>query len=136
MPGNKIKKLTGIFLTITAVFLVPICSVAQQQNQRNEKTLDKMGREIIKGPLGSGSYNNVHIISDSVGIQGELVMITNSVIEAPLCIRTRGLHSLIENNILICNLCIEFTDRVLIGNRVVYNECSGQGTNRPDVFGW
>lgn len=118
------------------VFLAPQFAVGQQQGRPNEKPRDKMGKEIIKGPVGSGYYNNVHIISDSVGIQGYSVMVTNSVIEAPVCIRTGGQDVTVSNNILICNLCVEFTDSALINNTLDNNQCLGQGTNRPDVFGW
>lgn len=116
--------------------LAPPFAVGQQQNRPNDKPRDEMGREIIKGPVGSGYYNNVHIISDSVGIQGYSVMVTNSVIEAPVCIRTGGQGATVSNNVLMCSLCIEFTDRALIKNTLTNNRCSGRGTNRPDVFGW
>ncbi len=97
---------------------------------------DGMGRKIIRGPVGSGVYNNVHIISDSVGVQGDSVTVTDSIIEAPVCVRTLGYNTRVINSDLRCNLCIEFTGRVLLNNVLAEIRCAGKGTNRPDVFGW
>ncbi len=97
---------------------------------------DNKGRKIIRGPVGDGVYNNVHIISNTVGVDGSFVSVTNSVIEAPVCIRISGQNSLVSNNDLICRLCVEFTSGALIGHTLTNNRCDGQGTNRSDVFGW
>ena len=119
-------------VTIAASFTI----TAQEPKQPSGETRDSMGKKMIRGPVGAGHYDNVHIISDSVGVQGLVVTVTNSVIEAPVCIRTGGQDAQIINNILVCNLCIEFTESVLLGNVLMDNRCSGRGTNRPDVFGW
>lgn len=134
--GIPSMRRTLLLIAMHALMLVHPLAIGQQQNVTNEKQRDDMGREVIRGPVGSGYYDNVRIISDSVGIQGDSVTVTNSVIEAPVCVRTSGLGTTLRNNILMCNLCIEFTDSVLINNTLIDNHCSGQGTNRPDVFGW
>ncbi|WP_157656004.1 hypothetical protein [Burkholderia ubonensis] len=113
-------------------------AVAQQRNQKqlDGKQRDEMGREIIRGPVSGVYFNNVHVISDSVGIRGWSVVVTNSVIEAPVCIRTSGQSSTISNNDLKCDLGIEFTEAALIRNTLTNNRFTGRGTNRPDVLGW
>jgi hypothetical protein len=97
---------------------------------------DEDGRQIIRGPVYGGYYDNVHIISNSVGVEAASVTVTNSVIEAPICIRVGGVGATVTNNTLTCDRCIVFTSSVLMKNRLVSNRCSGVGTNRPDVFGW
>lgn len=113
-------------------------SVSSTQNQQhgNSEQRDSEGRKIILGPVGSGHYNNVRIISASVGVSGNTVSVTNSVIEAPVCIQTYGDGVRVTNNTLLCDLCIEFTGGMLTNNTLANNRCSGRGTNRPDVFGW
>lgn len=106
--------------------------MVRQSEQAQGKLLDNMGREIIRGPVGGGYYNNVHIISDSVGIEGSSVTVTNSVIEAPVCIRTGGMGASVSGNTLSCRLCIEFTGSLLMDNTLINNSCAGQLTNRPD----
>lgn len=101
-----------------------------------EPQIDNLGKKIIKGPVGPGTYINVHIISDSVGIYGDNTKIINSVIEAPICISVNGLENYISQNDLRCNLCVQFRGTSLIDNTMSNNHCAGQGTNRPDVFGW
>ena len=121
---------------LLALVMTPSLVLGEPRGSFSGQSRDEKGREIIRGPVGNGSYINVHIISDSVGIQGQSVMVVNSIIEAPVCIRAGGQGAIVSNNSLLCNLCIEFTDRVLVNNILANNRCSGKGTNRPDVFGW
>ncbi|WP_157687076.1 hypothetical protein [Burkholderia lata] len=114
----------------------PLAVAQQPQKQSDGKQRDEMGREIIRGPVSGVYFNNVHVISDSVGIRGWSVVVTNSVIEAPVCIRTSGQSSTISNNDLKCDLGIEFTEAALIRNTLTNNRFTGRGTNRPDVLGW
>ncbi|WP_124529481.1 hypothetical protein [Burkholderia sp. Bp8991] len=107
-----------------------------QNSHADDKPRDANGRVIMKGPVGGLNFNNVHVISDTVGVIGRPAIVTNSVIEAPVCIQSSEPGAFIDNNILNCNLCIEFLDRVLINNVLKNNQCAGQGTNRPDVFHW
>ncbi|EDM65627.1 MAG: hypothetical protein COA76_00400 [Moritella sp.] len=97
---------------------------------------DSQGLEIIIGPVGEGYYENVHIISSTVGVisSGESIIV-NSVIEAPICVRATGINLTIRGSNLYCDLCVQFTGRALINNKFMNNKCEGQFTNRPDVFG-
>lgn len=101
---------------------------------------DGTGRKVINGPVGPGFYSNVRIVSGSVGIDApqdfSVVTVVNSVIEAPVCVRTSGYNTVLRNNELRCGLCVEFVGGALIGNELTNNTCTGRGTNRPDIFGW
>ena len=98
---------------------------------------DSEGRKIINGPVFGDYYSNVHIISDSVGVYAQgSVTIRNSVIEAKTCVKSAGIGLNLQNNTLICGLCVEFTGSMLMDNTLSNNNCSGRGTNRPDQFGW
>jgi hypothetical protein len=97
---------------------------------------DASGRQILRGPVGDGIYQDVRIVSDSVGIVGRVIVVRNVVIDAPVCVRTPGHGVFVADSVLNCGLCIEFLDSVLINNTLLNNRCSGRGTNRPDVFGW
>lgn len=99
---------------------------------------DRDGRRIVRGPVPGGYYDNVRIVSSTVGVIAGRggATITNSVIEAPVCVRAEGFGLTMRNNTLLCNLCVEFTGSVLVQNVLAQNQCSGRGTNRPDVFGW
>lgn len=130
------EKHVRIVLAALVLLLPCVQAFAQPSSRSNDESLDSEGRQIIRGTVGSGRYNNVHIISDTVGIEGYSVTVTNSVIEAPVCIRTGGYGALVSNNLLLCDLCIQFTGSSLINNTLTNNRCSGQGTNRPDVMGW
>lgn len=98
---------------------------------------DEEGRIILKGPVSAGIYNNVHIISNSVGVIATgATAIHDSVIDAPVCVEASGIGLLMRNNQLNCDLCINFTGTTLVNNTLESNTCTGRGTNRPDVFGW
>ncbi|HFT8004940.1 TPA: hypothetical protein ACU9T0_005907 [Burkholderia cenocepacia] len=125
-----------LLIVMSALAIAHPFAVAQNQKQSDGKLRDEMGREIIRGPVSGVYFNNVHVISDSIGIRGWSVVVTNSVIEAPVCIRTSGQSSTISNNDLKCDLGIEFTEAALIRNTLTNNRFTGRGTNRPDVLGW
>lgn len=92
--------------------------------------------KVIKGPVGNGTYIRVLIESDSVGLIGDQIVLIESTVRAPVCVRTPGRGVTIKGNNLDCALCVEFTSQVIVGNTLVANRCAGRGTNRPDVFGW
>lgn len=97
---------------------------------------DRLGLPIVQGPLMGGYYDGVHIVSDSIGvIANGPTTISNSVIEAPVCVQSSGNGLRLSNNTLICELCVEFVGRALYQNILMYNQCSGRLTNRPDQFG-
>lgn len=98
---------------------------------------DNMGREILEGPVSGAYYTNVHIISDSVGVYARgSTTIVNSVIEARVCVQSNGIGLNMNNNVLKCGECIQFTGSMLMDNSLSNNQISGRGTNRPDIFGW
>lgn len=111
---------------------------AQAEQNSSAKKFDTEGREIVKGPLGVGVYRNIHIISDTVGIISYTgaISVEDSVIEAPVCIKTNGYGNTVVNTELRCGLGIEFTSGPFIENTFMNNSFSGQGTSRPDIFGW
>lgn len=117
-------------------FGIVLLSVLLTTNTSADVMRDSQGLEIIIGPVGKGYYENVHIISSTIGVvsSGESIII-NSVIEAPICVRATGINLTIQGSNLYCDLCIEFTGRALINNRFASNKCEGQFSNRPDVFG-
>lgn len=103
----------------------------------NGKRYDAGGREIIYGPVSGSYYNNVRIISNSVGIYARgSTIIRNSVIEAPICVESSGVGLNLQGNELKCNLCVKFTGSFFMDNTLSSNRCAGKGTNRPDIFGW
>lgn len=85
----------------------------------NEAPRDANGLAIIKGPVASGIYSRVHIVSETVGVFAILpTTITNSVIEAPVCVSTFGRNLTLRGNVLDCALCIEFGDGFLANNTI------------------
>lgn len=116
-------------LVIQTVF-VAICSLVAEPAICKE--VDAIGRQIMRGPLPSGVYSFVHIISDSVGIDGGYgpVTVTNSVIEAPICVRTSGIDIAVTNSKLLCQLCIQYTtEGMRMGNVFIDDICAGQWSN-------
>lgn len=93
---------------------------------------DSDGRQILRGTQVTGSFDNVRIIADDVGIYHSFNMlwVSNSVIEAPVCIETVGSNLKLSNNTFICDLCIKLTSGVNMLNEIYNNECSGQFSNR------
>ncbi len=102
-----------------------------------EPRRDADGRPIIEGPVASGVYHRVRIVSPTVGVHAVLpTTITDSVIEAPICVSSSGRGLTLRGNVLDCNLCIEFTEGLLIDIVIADNTCKGFGTSRPDILGW
>ncbi len=116
---------------------VALCCASSPLAQELDAPRDGSGRLIMQGPVPSGVYTRVHIISQSVGVVAVLpTTIVDSVIEAPVCVSTSGRNLTLRGNVLDCALCIEFSDGFLLNNTIVDNTCTGRGTNRPDVLGW
>jgi hypothetical protein len=94
---------------------------------------DEQGRRIIRGPIShQGTLENVHIVSDSVGVIHEsgTLEIRNSVISAPVCVQANGMTPLsLFNNELNCNLCIQYTGGIRMGQISVSNVCTGYWSN-------
>jgi len=134
------KKKIVIFMLL--IFFIPTYCFGggfydSKQHQRKKERYShvKKLRE-IKGPASAGYYNYVHIVSRSIGVYAYgPTIISNSVIDAPICVVSDGYFLQMHNNILRCQLCIRFDGRVLMNNHLDYNNCAGAFTNRPDVFG-
>lgn len=96
---------------------------------------DNQGRRIVRGPVQSSNINNLRIVSDSVGIVSNVgVRVSNSVIEAPICMSVPSVGNLITNNVLNCDLGINFGPGPLLNNRLFNNQYRGQLSNRPNRF--
>ena len=96
---------------------------------------DTQGRRIVRGPIQSSNVNNLRIVSDSVGIVSNVgVTVSNSVIEAPVCMSVPSVGNLVTNNVLNCDLGIEFGPGPLLNNRLFNNQYRGQLSNRPNRF--
>lgn len=116
---------------------VILCCANLLHALENEAPRDANGRVILQGPVESGIYSQVHIISESVGVFAILpTTIVDSEIEAPVCVSTSSRNLTLRGNVLNCALCIEFTDGFLLDITIADNLCMGQGTNRPDILGW
>lgn len=100
-----------------------------------EQLRDDSGRLIIHGPVYGNYYNNVHIISQSVGVYSTSpVYIENSYIQAPVCISAPSQGNRVISSEFNCNLGVEFRDGLLLNNRLIKIRFRGQFTNRPNVF--
>lgn len=128
----SVKALPVLFLGLFLTFPVS----AKDAPATPEK--DAQGRAIIRGPVNaSGFLKNVHIISNTYGVVAlSPLMITNSLIEAPVCVQFNGASGLtMSGNTLDCDLGVEFTSDVLMDHALYNNTVRGQMTNKPDVFG-
>lgn len=88
-------------------------------------------KKILKGPLYPGFYADALIISDSVGILAlQPTTITNSIIVAPVCVRSDGVGLDIISSRLLCDLCIKFDNpNSIFGVNLESNYCSGHLSN-------
>lgn len=92
---------------------------------------DNAGRQIIYGPVRERHLSNVHIISNSYGVVAmDGAVITDSVIEAPVCVQSSGLGLTLKRNDLNCQLGVEFTGSILMNNTLDSNRFSGRLSNR------
>jgi hypothetical protein len=121
--------------TLLCGMAVGCIGAAQAQEENTPRDDDE--RILVHGPVGSGVYSRVHIVSKSVGVYAILpTTIVDSVIEAPVCVSTSGQNLTLRGNVLNCALCVEFTEGFLGNNTISENTCTGRGSNRPDVLGW
>ena len=88
-------------------------------------------KKILKGPLYSGFYTDVLIISNNVGVVANRpITITNSIIIAPTCVSSDGFGLDIIDSRLLCDLCIEFDNpNSISGVSLEGNYCSGHLSN-------
>jgi hypothetical protein len=95
---------------------------------------DGDGRRLIRGPIeANGVLKHVHIISDSIGVvhKGyQRLTIQDSVISAPICVRTPGSVGLtLTNNTLDCDLGVQFETDMLLDNQFIDNRVRGRMQN-------
>jgi hypothetical protein len=117
-----------LLIKIISLILIAISFQASAAEQKPE--VDSAGRKIIKGPVYGNYYNNVRIISNSVGVVSHSLTLMNSVIEAPVCVRTSGMDLSLIGNDLRCGLCVEFTTDLMMGVVASDNRCSGRFSNQ------
>ena len=102
-----------------------------QKEEVSKPQYDKAGRKIIRGPVHERYLNNVHIISDSYGVIAmDGAIITDSVIEAPICVKSSGRGLTLKRNELNCQLGVEFTGSILMDNTLMSNSYAGTLSNR------
>jgi len=101
-------KLTEQQMEANCAYLAPTpayCRSLSSKTAAAAPARDSEGRQIVRGPVTQGDYNDVHIISDDYGVDGSNIRVTNSVIEAPYCVNPNGVHMNVQilNNTLRCN---------------------------------
>jgi hypothetical protein len=131
MKNTKSQINLLLTLWLLAVFFP---AFAQEKIQLTLPEKDERGKKYVIGPVPGGVYENVHIVSDSVGINGYPITLKNSIVDARICIKSTGRNTLLVGNELNCDLAIEFTGNILMNNTFINNRYRGQFTNRPDVF--
>ncbi|MGU7779384.1 hypothetical protein [Burkholderia sp. PU8-34] len=67
---------------------------AREQEKQSRVEHDTAGRTILRGPQPAGDYKNVHIISNTYGVSEDdgNVHMSESVIDAPYCIKPSSIH--------------------------------------------
>lgn len=122
-----------LFLIAVPTLFDPVLALANEPNSQR----DTAALPTLRGPLPSGQYHGVRIVSDSVGVIAiHATTIVNSVIEAPVCVLSSGHELTLRGNLLNCELCVEFTEGLLLNLQIADNQCNGRGTNRPDILRW
>ena len=122
-------KAIAVVLSFFAVFSVFSAVAAGSER-------DADGRVILRGTQYGSSYFNVHIIADGIGVvnQSGNLMISNSVVEARVCVLSNGIGLVLRNNILKCGVCVEYSSGLIIGNEIVGNVCHGQMIKESSGF--
>lgn len=101
------------------------------KTEMTQQKYDGAGRKIIYGPVRERYLSNVHIISDSYGVIAmDGTTITDSVIEAPICVQSSGMGLTLKRNKLNCQLGVEFTGSMLMNNTFISNSYTGRLANR------
>ena len=117
----------GLVVVLLMLVAIQVGAAESPDKKIAAKKYDDYGREIIKGPLGPGFYNRVHIVSDTVGVvASNATRIINSAIEAPVCIQSSGINLTVENTDLICGTCLQYTNSVRIGVQFSSVRCAGR----------
>jgi hypothetical protein len=126
----------AIGISHSALANTPLAAQATAPIESNGANAQCQGLQVIQGPIESGFYNNVCIISNSVGVENaDDATINNSIIIAPVCVELNGSGLSMSGDTLHCNLCVKFDSGFISGNSLQGNSCDGQLTNRPNIFG-
>ncbi len=127
-----------VWVAIASVFL-SMAATATSAQDSELPAHDNKGRLMMVGPvhLQEGQrLSNVHIVSRGYGVIAEPgARVSDSVIEATICVRPEGIGIALMGNVLYCQLAVEFTGSVLLGNVFLDNRYSGIFSNRPADFG-
>lgn len=113
------------------------CSLALAQQDgvkrdRKGREVDDQGLVIMRGPIknsGVLTLRRVHIISDTVGVESGPIaslILWDSVIEAPLCMRLGPSNNSILRNKLKCATCIDWHRGMQHTNEISGNTCAGR----------
>jgi len=96
------------------------------------------GIKTIFGPINATGLHldNVRIVAyDTAAVYSDGgTTITNSTIEAPVCIQSAGINLHLDRDLLKCHLGVRFTTRYLINNSITNCSYSEQLSNKPDTF--
>lgn len=94
----------------------------QRKIQEANKPRDSAGREIVKGPVRGGYWNNVRIVSSSVGVDSsyQSTTIRDSIIDADICLVVGMAGAQIFNTEFNCRVCV-IQEGPPLGNQLIGN---------------
>lgn len=99
---------------------------AAASSASNRGAVDAEGRKIIRGTVAGGYHDRVHIISSGLGVDASTqhTTITNSVIEADVCVLVGAAGSVITNNLMKCGTCVAEASELVFNNQLIGNTCT------------
>lgn len=90
--------------------------------QDTDKPRDASGRKIVQGPVSGGYWDNVRIVSSSIGVDSshQSTTVRNSVIDADVCLVVGMAGAEISNTEFNCRVCV-VRDSPPLGNVLMNN---------------